>query len=534
MRTLGILCLSLVHCSGCPASGDFSAWFDPSERSGRGTGVRAPGSPDGSDISVMPRVARFTAREVPTLPGPGGLRAFPGAEGFGAMATGGRGGRVIYVTTLAPSGPGSLAAALAAEGPRTILFKVSGLIDASLRIAHGDVTIAGQSSPGGIIVRGLRTDESPFCDSRCGAGVRGVDNVIVRHIRSRPGLPGDNGNIDGDGIRIRHTRNAVYDHVSVANAVDEAIEISYSNNITVQDSLLGETLGDHAPRGGMLMNYSNPEAGYALDNIAVIRTVWVRAQGRYPEMARESRAAVGSTMHVELANNLLWDQQYYIESDHEAGNQGENIGDLFYEFNWVGNLGVSRPTYPYGMIFFRNPTGRSTVYFHDNRNTRYPDRENWQLNYCCNDYLSAPPPPRPAWARDARHDFPAVTYLPSSELRRYVLAHAGAFPRDPMDRRLMGYIADGVIPGTPPNVNPVNDTWKTDFPPTSPPPPPTDTDNDGMPDDWERAHGLDPAVDDHNGLTVGQRTEGLAGYTNLEVYLHELSQQRLREGPWGR
>jgi hypothetical protein len=103
-----------------------------------------------------------------------------------------------------------------------------------------------------------------------------------------------------------------------------------------------------------------------------------------------------------------------------------------------------------------------------------------------------------------------------------------------MDRRLMGYVADGVIPGTPPNVNPADDAWKTDFPPGSPPRPPTDTDNDGMPDDWERAHGLDPAAEDHNGLTVGQATEGLAGYTNLEVYLHELSEQRLREGPWGR
>ena len=534
MRASGLLCLLLVNCSGCPASGDFSEWFDPTERDSRGAGLRAVGTPDGRDIQALPAVARATARDVPTLLNGTGVKAFPGAEGFGATATGGRGGRVIYVTTLAPSGPGSLAAALAAEGPRYVLFKVSGLIDASLRIDHGDVTIAGQSSPGGVVVRGLRTDESPFCDSTCGAGVRGVDNVIVRHIRSRPGRPGDNGNIDGDGVRIRHTRNAVYDHVSAANALDEAFEVSYTNNLTIQDSLLGETLGEHASRGGMLMNYSNPAAGYQLDNIAVIRTVWVRAQGRYPEMARESRAALGSTMHVELANNLLWDEQYYIESDHEAGNQGENTGPLFYEFNWVGNLGVVRPTFSYGMLFFPNPTGRSTVYFHDTHLSRYPDRADWQLNYCCSDYPTAPVPPRPAWARDARHDFPAVSYIPSGDVRRYALAHAGAFPRDPMDRRLMGYVADGVIPGTPPNVNPADDAWKTDFPPASPPRPPTDTDNDGMPDDWERAHGLDPAAEDHNGLTAGQAMEGLAGYPNLEVYLHELSEQRLREGPWGR
>jgi hypothetical protein len=534
MRALGLFCLLLANCTGCPASGDFSEWFDPSVRGSSGPAPRPVGSPDGADIQALPRVERATARTVPAVAPTGGLKAFPGAEGFGAAATGGRGGRVIYVTTLNPMGPGSLGEALAQEGARTILFKVSGLISASLRIARGDVTIAGQTSPGGVIVRGLRTDESPFCDSDCGAGVRGVDNIIVRHLRTRPSFAGDNGNIDGDGLRLRHTRNAVIDHVSTENATDEAFEISYSNNITVQECILGETLGGHANRGGMLMNYSNPAAGYALDNIAVIRTVWVRAQGRYPEMTRESRAAANSTMHVELANNLLWDQQFYIESDHHAGNQGEDMGGLFYELNWVGNHSVVRPTYSYGMMWFENPSGRSTVYFADSHLSRYTNRENWQLNYCCNDFPTAPTPARPAWARDARHDFPAVTYLPSGDVRRYALARAGAFPRDPMDRRLMGYIADGVIPGTPPNVNPADDAWKTDYPAASPPRPPTDTDADGMPDAWETERGLDPRTQDHNGTTVGEGIDGLAGYTNLEVYLHQLSEQRLVEGPWGR
>jgi hypothetical protein len=533
MRAL-FLCLFLVSCTGCPASGDFSEWFDPAVRSSNEPGVRPVGQADGSDIRVLPRVERFTARTVPTIAPTGGLKAFPGAEGFGAGATGGRGGRVIYVTTLRPTGPGSLGAALDATGARTILFKVSGVIDASMRIAHGDVTIAGHTSPGGIIVRGLRTDESPFCDSSCGAGVRGVDNVIVRHLRSRPGPEDANGNIDGDGVRLRHTRNAMIDHVSAENARDEAFEISYSNNLTVQDCVLGETLGGHASRGGMLMNYSNPAAGYQLDNIAVIRTVWDRAQGRFPEMTRESRAARDSTMHVELANNLLWDQQFYIESDHHAGNQGEETGGLFYEFNWVGNLGIVRPSFPYGMIWFENPSGRSTVYFHDTHLSRYTDRENWQLNYCCNDFATAPIPPRPAWARDARHDFPPIAYLPSGEIRRYALAHAGAFPRDPMDRRLFGYVAEGIIPGPPPNVNPADDTFTFDFAAGAAPPPPTDTDADGMPDAWEREHDLNPMTQDHNGTSVGQSVEGLSGYTNLEVYLHQLSEQRLVEGPWGR
>src|SRR3990172_5920517 len=77
------------------------------------------------------------------------LPAFPGAEGFGAFATGGRGGAVLYVTNLNTSGPGSFQWALDQTGPRYILFKVSGLIDDSVQLTRSDVTIAGQTSPGG-------------------------------------------------------------------------------------------------------------------------------------------------------------------------------------------------------------------------------------------------------------------------------------------------------------------------------------------------------------------------------------------------
>jgi hypothetical protein len=484
------------------------------------------------DLQVLPPLGMVSARQVPAVAPGVGVRAFPGAEGFGAAATGGRGGRVIYVTTTAAQGPGSLTEALEASGPRYILFKVSGRIDLSARIPRGDVTIAGQSSPGGVVLRGLFADESPFCDSTCGAGVTGVHNVIVRHIRSRPSTRGSNGNIEGDAVRLRHMRNVILDHVSAGDATDEAFEISYSSNITVQDSILGETLGDHADRGGMLINYSNPVGGYPLDAIAVIRTVWVRTRGRYPEIARDSVADVGLTLRAELANNLVWGQDRYIETGHFAGVFGDPAGPAYHQLNWVGNLGVVTPSFPYGMLWFENPSGRSTGYFRDNYLSRYPDRTDHQLNYCCDDFAVAPPPARPAWGRSTRHPFPAVTYLPAADVRSYVLAHAGAFPRDPMDRRLMGHIAAGVLPGAPWNVNPAGDVWRTDW--TTPPAAPADGDNDGMPDAWERARGTDPTRDDHLGLTVGNATAGLAGYPNLEVYLHELAQQRLTEGPWGR
>lgn len=532
MRALGLILL-LVNCTACPATGDFSAWFDPVH----GDGTRPAGSADSRDVQLMPPVGRLTVRDVPSITPLSFPRAFPGAEGFGAEATGGRGGRVIYVTNLNARGPGSLQEALEAEGPRYVLFKVSGLINASVQVKHGDLTIAGHTSPGGIIVRGFHTDETThFCATDCDENVRGIDNVIVRHIRSRPRPTSQDGLVDGDGFRLRFSRNTILDHVSSGNAVDEAFEISFSNNITVQDSVLSETLGEHTAFGGMLVNYSNPASGHGLDNLAILRNVWVRLQGRYPELSRESPAAVNSTLHIELSNNMLWDQRFYVSSGHYGGNQGERRGPAFYQLNWVGNFSTMRDTYGYGMLWFENPSGMSSVYFYDDHCTRYPDRTDWALNYCCDDYPRSPAVARPTWARDDRHPFERcdVTYLPADQVRRYALAHVGAFPRDPMDRRLMGMIADGRATGVPTNVNPANDTWSTDFPANAPPAAPQDTDNDGMPDAWEMANNLDPRVDDHNDTAVGMaRPEAwLHGYPNLEVYLHDLAERRLTEGPW--
>ncbi len=491
-----------------------------------------PAAPTTVGTAVAPALGQLTAAQVPTLTPSAGVRAFPGAEGFGASATGGRNGRVIYVTNLNASGPGSLTEALAASGPRYVLFKVSGFINASIRIAKGDVTIAGQSSPGGITVRGLITDEDTWCDNQCGVGVVGPDNIVVRHLRSRPGIPAaTDGWIEPDGVRIRNSRYVVLDHVSAENAIDEALEISYSNNITVQDCLLGETLGDHADRGGLLMNYSNRAGGHELDAITVARTAWIRIAGRYPEMSREGESA-GETMRVELANNLLWEQRYFIDSGHYNGISGD--GDpVYYQLNWVGNAGFTEPTYPYGMLWFANPTGRSTVFFADNRTSRWPTYADWQLNYCCNDFALWPPPDKPTWAVASRHPFPAVNYIASSNVRAYAIAHAGAFPRDPMDRRLMSYVASGIIPSSAWNTNPADDARSNDWG-TAMPAAPVDTDSDGMPDTWETARGLNPLVQDHNGTTVGAASPTLTGYTNLEVYLHELAEKRLTDGLWGR
>lgn len=450
-----------------------------------------------------------------------GLPAFPGAEGFGARATGGRGGRVIIVSNLEVRGPGSLQAALDETGPRTIVFRVSGVIPASVRIASGDVTIAGQTSPGGVTVRGLHTTEEPYCDQACGAAVRGVDNFIVRHLRSRPA-----GGDFPDGLRLRYARNGIVDHLSIANASDEAVEVSYARDITIQYTMLAETLGEHANLGGMLFNYSNPEAGYDLTRFSIHHNLWNRIDGRMPELSRESPGAAGTTMAIELSNNLLWDPGYYVDINPTTISGSPDGAPIYYDLNWVGNLVVARDDFPYGALWLPNPGGRSTAYLADNALNVAPDRHDWQLVYCCNDFKATPPPPTPKWARGERHPFPPITYTAGAALQEHLIAEVGSFPRDLMDQRLLAPLKKHRIAETLRGLNPAGDALRT----LPAPAPPLDTDDDGMPDAWEAGHGLDPRAQDHNGGQLSLSLLGVAGYTNLECYLAELARERV-QGP---
>jgi hypothetical protein len=488
----------------------------PADTGVRDSGV-APTPPATPPVTPPADAGTTTGTTTPSS----GLRAFPGAEGFGAAATGGRGGRVIYVTNLNTSGAGSFNDALQQTGPRYILFKVSGVINGEAWLKSGDVTVAGQTSPAGVTVRGFHTTEANYCDQQCGASARGVSNFVVRHLRSRPA----NGSFP-DALRLRYARNGIIDHLSMGNAQDEATEISYTNNVTIQDSILAETIGDHANYGGMLINYTNPAAGYALDNLTIIRNTWNRIEGRYPEFSRESVGAGGTTMRVELTNNLIWDQRYFIDVN-PTTISGTNDGSaLYYQMNWVGNSSYSSTANRFGSIWMQPSGTGTTAYFNDNRSNLWPTRQDWDLNYCCNNYGGSAGA-RPSWGRTARHDFPAVTVMPAANVRAYAVANAGAFPRDPMDRRLMGHVSAGTFDSRPINTNPANDALALNYA-GSAPAAPADTDSDGMPDAWETSKGLNPAVADHNGTSVSVAMTGVAGYTNLECYLNELAVLRVR------
>lgn len=404
------------------------------------------------------------------------------------------------------------------------------MIHGIANVIHGDVTIAGQSSPGGVIVRGLICD-GHYERNQC-------DNLIVRHLRIRPGwnvpLPTGGERLD-DALRLDGIRRAIFDHVTLAHAVDEALQISWASDLTVQDSMLGETVGDHADRGGALLNYSHPD--YPQDRIALIRNLWFRVGGRTPEVSCEASNYEGqpgsnvscqqTPLHLELANNLYVDPGFLVWYNRDV-DQNPALGAYRVRLNAVGNRFVVRAPYPYGMFLFDLlDVAGNQLFVADNTLSRYPNFADYQLFYCCNDFAASAPNTAMgnAMRRATRHPFPAVSYLPGMALASALPHGVGAQPQDPLERRWRNAALQGLPTPSDYGVPLANDTFDLDFPVNQPPPPPADSDQDGMPDSFENANGLNPQdPSDRNGTQLSLACTGDSGYTNLECWLHQRTQ----------
>ncbi len=438
-----------------------------------------------------------------------GLVAFPGAEGFGAGAKGGRGGAVCHVTTLAHAGPGSMQACLDARGPRTVVFDVSGTIEGPLEIKHGQLTIAGQTSPGGVVVKGGMVCDNVYDPNDC-------NDLIVRHMRFRAGDP--------DSLRIGGAHDVIIDHCSMGSAEDENVELTRSRNVTIQHSIIAEPRGEHYQWGGVLINYSKDVL--SLDAITIHHTVWNGVAGRLPEMSCEENDdgpgksnCTGHVLSIELSNNVLWDASDPIWFNRCTGNNAGNdcaptAPSFALRLNLVGNVMVRR-----GSADPDGPSAEGALYTHPGGSVYAADN---LLGRGAAAPAAVPSPGHPA---PVRQPFPQVTYTKASALVALLARTAGPWPRDRMDERLSSYLARP-IDARPPSWRSgqgvdVGDGFMAQ---KGAPPPAADTDGDGMPDAWEKANGLDPSRAD--GATLAQVTGCPPGYTALECYLNARADAR--------
>lgn len=391
------------------------------------------------------------------------IPAFPGAEGYGAYASGGRGGEVYEVTNLNDSGPGSLRDAVS-QPNRTVVFRVSGTINlkSALRI-KGNITIAGQTAPGeGICVKGYPT-------------IIDGDNVIIRYMRFRLG---DENGLKSDSLDINGRQNIILDHCSLSWGVDEILSAYGNSNVTIQWCMITEGLNNTNHSCGGLWG---PRSSYHHNIIASNKT-------------RNPKFAYLDNDIVDFRNNVIYN---WGEMSCYTGSNGS--------INIVANY------------FKPGPSTLSDV------GTTIVEPEPTCSIYCADNYFyGSPEVTTDNWKgvagecikSNAPHEVPPVTTYPAEQAYYVVLAKAGAsLPvRDAVDKRII----EDIINGTGSIILSQDDVGG--YPELKSAEPPVDSDHDGMPDEWEIMMGLNPEdPSDRNGDMDGD------GYTNLEDYINSLT-----------
>ncbi len=297
-----------------------------------------------------------------TPPPTGALVAFPGAEGFGRFASGGRGGAVYQVTNLNDSGAGSLRACIDASGPRTCVFRVAGYIDlnSSLDIVNPFITIAGETAPGqGITLRNAANTRQPLR--------LWTNDIIMRHFRVRPGGPDHSVSSNGDSFLVAGNNqfsetetvtDIIMDHMSFSWATDENGDNSpFADRITIQNSMFYEGLKQHS-KGLNIRGCGISVIG----NLIASNTIRNPNHTCGKEVPGSVR--VGGTRHgeVEIRNNAIYNGNSGF-LDFWNG-RGEGWG------NYAGNVfkrGPSTPTgntapYPIDVYDFNSKPGSTSDY----------------------------------------------------------------------------------------------------------------------------------------------------------------------------
>ncbi|MEZ5044803.1 MAG: pectate lyase [Saprospiraceae bacterium] len=435
--------------------------------------------------------------------------AFPGAEGFGQEATGGRGGRVIYVTNLNNAGLGSLRAAVETPGPRYVLFKVSGTItlQSRLDIKQGDLTIAGQTAPGdGICIR-----DYPVTIS--------ADNVIIRFMRFRMG---DVAGQEGDPLGGRFHKNIIIDHCSVSWSTDEGLSFYANELMTVQWSFITESLRNSVHSKGA-HGYGGIWGG---KNASFHHNLLAHHDSRNPRLGETAGDAFALTDLVDLRNNVIYNWANNSCYGGEAMNV--NIVNCYYK------PGPATRKPERIIAIDKNLESGTAVYdtwgkFYINGNyVAGSDRatnDNWTYgvyNQIHSKYGTLSAADKAAMRVDEAHSIDEnVTTHTAQVAYEKVLALGGAsLSRDAVDERIVddvknaGFLAVGSAGSTGGIIDSQEDVGA--WPSLVTGVVPMDTSADGMPDDWKLQQHLKPDLDQTNGRDLS------SAYDNVEVYINSL------------
>jgi hypothetical protein len=428
------------------------------------------------------------------------IPAFSGAEGPGATASGGRGGDVYHVTSLAfdkdgvTPGTFKYGVATAPAAGRTIVFDVGGTIFQNgggsnwwFRSGASNITVAGQTAPGGITIAGV------------GSKFTG-NNIVVRNITVRPNQdPVNPTNFTYDGLSTQAT-NSTIDHVTVTWASDEGISATDAvNNTTVQYSLIGEGLNYNGHSYGSIINtqVSNAPIGYH-------HNLYAHNNSRNPRLGSET----GTGAITNFYNNVIYN--WVNRAGYSALNTDSGVQEPS-RTNMVNNFYLRGANN--GSTIFLSAGDQTQIYqsgsvYDGNKNGNFNDGTaiTWAQFSGTETQLAAP--------------LAVAGNVIDSAIqgRDRVIAYGGAtwWDRNPIDARIIS----STVTGTGAIINTVPTTEWNDVvtAPLVTRAADWDSDLDGMPKDWELLHGLDPNVAENNGDFDGD------GYTNLEEYINEIAE----------
>jgi hypothetical protein len=433
------------------------------------------------------------------------IPAFPGAEGAGAFTPGGRGGKVFEVTHLGDSGPGSLREAVQAQGPRIVVFRVSGIItlQTPLKIAHPYITIAGQTAPGdGICLRGQTTEIN-------------THDVVIRYLRFRRGEAKDR----NDALGGYPVGNLIVDHCSASWGLDENLSFyrymkkmpagpdkkTPTENVTVQWCISSEALNPNNHAFGATWGGKN---GSFHHNLFACNT------GRNP--------SIGWGDHVDFRNNVLFNWRHRTVDGGDASSM-VNIVANYYKPGPATNEGAIRHRIccPQHLDMHSEAQRDGRWYVADNFVVGSPrvTADNWDTGVQFDSEYGTTEAAIKALIQKVRATTPIpaapITQQSAEQAYELVLAQVGAtLPRrDSVDARIIDMVRTGKPASGNGIINSPADVGG--WPEYRSSPAPADSDHDGMPDDWEQKFNLkrdDPAD--------GPKDADGDGYTNVEEWLN--------------